>query len=103
MNTQTPWAARITRAIAGEIRQRRTARGMSAEDLAAACADLGMPIQRSTLADLENGRRASISVAEWLAIAAALDGPPALLLCPGRPAGTARAVPRSPAPPVPPG
>ena len=44
MNTQTPWAARITRAIAGEIRQRRTARGMSAEDLAAACADLGMPI-----------------------------------------------------------
>src|SRR6266480_78401 len=98
MNTQTPWAARITRAIAGEIRQRRTARGMSAEDLAAACADLGMPIPRSTLADLENGRRASISVAEWLAIAAALDVPPVMLLCPVGSADTAEVLPDTEAP-----
>jgi transcriptional regulator with XRE-family HTH domain len=98
MNTQTPWAARITQAIAGEIRQRRTARGMSAEDLAAACADLGMPIQRSTLADLENGRRASISVAEWLAIAAALDVPPVMLLCPVGTADTAEVLPDTEAP-----
>ena len=34
MSTQTPWAARITGTIAGEIRRRRKARGMSAEDLA---------------------------------------------------------------------
>lgn len=98
MNTQTPWAARITRAIAGEIRQRRKARGMSAEDLAAACADLGMPIPRSTLADLENGRRASISVAEWLAIAAALDVPPVMLLCPVGTADTAEVLPGTEAP-----
>jgi transcriptional regulator with XRE-family HTH domain len=89
MNTQTPWAARITRAIAGE---------MSAEDLAAACADLGMPIPRSTLADLENGRRASISVAEWLAIAAALDVPPVMLLCPVGTADTAEVLPGTEAP-----
>src|SRR5215475_5762966 len=89
MSTQTQWAARVTRSIAGEIRQRRKARGMSAEDLAAACSDLGMPIPRSTLADLENGRRASISVAEWLAIAAALDVPPVMLLCPVGTAETA--------------
>jgi transcriptional regulator with XRE-family HTH domain len=98
MNTQATWAARITRAIAGEIRQRRKARGMSAEDLAAACADLGMPIPRSTLADLENGRRASISVAEWLAIAAALDVPPVMLLCPVGTADTAEVLPGTEAP-----
>jgi transcriptional regulator with XRE-family HTH domain len=98
MSTQTPWAARITRSIAGEIRQRRKARGMSAEDLAAACADLGMPIPRSTLADLENGRRASISVAEWLAIAAALDVPPVMLLCPVGTAETAEVLPGAEAP-----
>jgi transcriptional regulator with XRE-family HTH domain len=98
MNTQTPWAARITRAISGEIRQRRKARGMSAEDLAAACADVGMPIPRSTLADLENGRRASISVAEWLAIAAALDVPPVVLLCPVGTAETAEVLPGTEAP-----
>src|SRR5215468_2511458 len=98
MSTQTPWAARITQAIAGEIRQRRKTRGMSAEDLAAACADLGMPIPRSTLADLENGRRASISVAEWLAIAAALDVPPVMLLCPVGTAETAEVLPGTEAP-----
>jgi transcriptional regulator with XRE-family HTH domain len=98
MSTQKPWAARITRTIAGEIRQRRKARGMSAEDLAAACADLGMPIPRSTLADLENGRRASISVAEWLAIAAALDVPPVMLLCPVGTAETAEVLPGAEAP-----
>jgi transcriptional regulator with XRE-family HTH domain len=98
MNTQTPWAARVTGAIAAEIRQRRKARGMSAEDLAAACADVGMPIPRSTLADLENGRRASISVAEWLAIAAALDVPPVMLLCPVGSAETAEVLPGTDAP-----
>ncbi|HEY7360929.1 MAG TPA: helix-turn-helix transcriptional regulator, partial [Streptosporangiaceae bacterium] len=98
MSTQTAWAARVTQAIAGEIRQRRKARGMSAEDLAAACADLGMPIPRSTLADLENGRRASISVAEWLAIAAALDVPPVMLLCPVGTAETAEVLPGAEAP-----
>jgi len=98
MSTQTPWAARVTRSIAAEIRQRRKARGMSAEDLAAACSDLGMPIPRSTLADLENGRRASISVAERLAIAAALDVPPVMLLCPVGTAETAEVLPGAEAP-----
>src|SRR5262249_60745226 len=71
---------------------------MSAEALAAACGDLGMPIPRSTLADRENGRRASISVAEWLAIAAALDVPPVMLLCPVGTAETAEVLPGADAP-----
>src|SRR5262249_60318094 len=71
---------------------------MSAEALAAACGDLGMPIPRSTLADRENGRRASISVAEWLAIAAALDVPPVMLLCPVGTAETAEVLPGAEAP-----
>jgi transcriptional regulator with XRE-family HTH domain len=93
MSTQLSWPARFTRAIAGEIRRQRKARGMSAEQLAAACTEVGLSIPRGTLADLENGRRASISVAEWLAIAAALEVPPVLLLCPAGTAETAEVLP----------
>jgi transcriptional regulator with XRE-family HTH domain len=41
-----------------------------------------MDVSRATIADLENGRRAAISVAELLALAAALDVAPVLLVFP---------------------
>ena len=55
---------------------------MSAQDLADRCALLGMPIHRSVLANLENGRRPSVSVAELLVLATALEVPPILLALP---------------------
>jgi transcriptional regulator with XRE-family HTH domain len=82
MNTQADWPGRLTRSIATEIRRHRTARRMSAQQLANACAKLGVDLPRSTLADLENGRRTSLSVAELLAIARVLDLPPLLLVFP---------------------
>ena len=84
--TQSEWAAQLTRVIAEQIRRYRNERGMSAQRLASRCRDFGLEISRSTLADLENGRRPIVSVAELLVLAAALEVPPRLLMLPlGRP------------------
>jgi transcriptional regulator with XRE-family HTH domain len=82
MSTQEQWAARFTRAIAAEIRRHREQRGWSAQKLADECAALGLPTQRSTLADLENGRRATLGIAELVVIGRALGVPPLQLLYP---------------------
>ena len=80
--SDTEWPARLTQAIAGEVYRYRKERGMSAQQLSAECARLGMEISRSTLADLENGRRAMITVAELLVLAVALEVPPIMLVVP---------------------
>lgn len=55
---------------------------MSTQLLADRCAELGSPIPRSVLANLEGGRRDAISVSEVLALGAALRVPPLLLAFP---------------------
>jgi 8-oxo-dGTP pyrophosphatase MutT (NUDIX family)/transcriptional regulator with XRE-family HTH domain len=55
---------------------------MSAQQLADRCSQLGMEIPRAVLANLENGRRATVSVAELLVLAEALQVPPLLLVVP---------------------
>jgi transcriptional regulator with XRE-family HTH domain len=80
--TQPEWPARLASRVAGQIRRWRTERGMSAQQLAEACSRVGLDISRSTLADLENGRRVSLTVAELLVIADALNVPALHLLIP---------------------
>lgn len=55
---------------------------MSAQQLADECAALGHAIPRSVLANLESGRRETVSVPELLVIAQALNVAPILLLFP---------------------
>ncbi len=76
------WGAQLTRSIAEEVKRCRKARSWSAQKLSDECAALGYDFPRSTLADLENGRRSHISVAELLVLARALDIPPVLLVFP---------------------
>jgi transcriptional regulator with XRE-family HTH domain len=76
------WAARFTRGVAAEIQRRRKELGWSAQKLSDECAALGMEFPRSTLADLENGRRVQLSVAELIVLARALSIPPLLLIFP---------------------
>ncbi|MFH0243617.1 hypothetical protein ACGRHY_14585 [Streptomyces sp. HK10] len=82
--TQSPresvWSERLASAIAHEVRRHRMTLGLSAQQLSDRCAELGMPIQRSVLANLESGRRATVTVAEVLVLAAALGIAPAQLL-----------------------
>ena len=80
--TQPDWQERATRVIASEVRRWRTQRGLSAQQLADECKRLGFPIARSVLANLENERRETVSVAEVQILAAALKVPAVLLLFP---------------------
>jgi transcriptional regulator with XRE-family HTH domain len=79
---QADWQERLTRVIASEVRRHRVARKLSAQQLADRCEMLGFPVPRSVIANLENGRRETVSVAELLVLAAALDVAPVLLTVP---------------------
>lgn len=78
----TQWQDRMTQALAKGVRRRRVERRMSTQQLADKTAELGMAIRRSVLANLENGRRGSVSIDELLILAAALDAAPMDLLYP---------------------
>ncbi|MET9818370.1 helix-turn-helix transcriptional regulator [Streptomyces sp. NPDC006355] len=69
--------------IARELRRHRTARKMSAQQLADECARLGHPgLQRTVISNIENGRRRDITVPDVLVLAAALEVAPAALVFP---------------------
>lgn len=55
---------------------------MSAQDLSDACGELGLTFSRSAIANLESGRRPTVSVAELLVLGKALGVPPMLLVLP---------------------
>jgi len=75
--TETPH-----RAIAARVRKLRTDRGWSGRRLGEALSGVGVPWDRSIVANFENGRRPSVSVEEWLALAYVLDVAPMHLLVP---------------------
>lgn len=76
------WSVLLTRRVAAEVRYWRERRGMTALQLARRTAQLGYQLPRSVLANLENNRRDTVTVAELLILAAALDIPPVLLIAP---------------------
>lgn len=78
------WSARVARLVAREVRRYRESQQprMSAQQLADRTAELGLPIPRSVLANLESGRRETVSIAEILILAAALDVAPIELISP---------------------
>ena len=76
------WQARLTQTVAREMRRHRDRQKLSAQQLADRTAELGMPIPRNVLANLESGRRDTVSAAEVLVLAAALGVAPMELICP---------------------
>jgi len=70
-------------AVAGRVKELRTRRGWSAERLAKACADAGMPeLNRSVIANIESRRRKQVSIEEALTLAYVLDVAPVHLIVP---------------------
>jgi transcriptional regulator with XRE-family HTH domain len=96
---QSDWPERLAATIAGEVRRYRLNLKMSAQQLADRCAELGMEIPRAVISNLENGRRTSVTVAEVLVLAAALDVPPAALVFPVGYAERTEALPGAKVPP----
>lgn len=82
MTQDDEWPKRLTKVIADQVQRLRGERKMSAQQLADATAALGLPIARSVIANLESGRRDTVSVAELLVLARALRVPPLLLIFP---------------------
>ncbi|WP_333769318.1 helix-turn-helix domain-containing protein [Streptomyces sp. IBSBF 2435] len=80
--TQIDWQARLTGRVADTVRRLREERGMTAQEVADACAALGHRMPRSVIANLENGRRSGIDLTELLVLAKVLDVPPVALLVP---------------------
>jgi transcriptional regulator with XRE-family HTH domain len=73
-------AADLTRAVVAYLRQLREARGWTAEDLASATRDSHHPMSRGTIAKLECGVKATLTVDELDVLCAALKVTPAMAL-----------------------
>ncbi|MFJ8309824.1 MULTISPECIES: helix-turn-helix domain-containing protein [unclassified Streptomyces] len=82
------WNMRIARRVGREVARAREGsvdergRKLSAQTLADRCAALGHPLDRSVIAKLEKGIRQTVSVADLLVLAKALDLPPLALVFP---------------------
>ncbi|MGW2847892.1 helix-turn-helix domain-containing protein [Streptomyces sp. NPDC001108] len=91
--TQNDWQGRLTQHVADAVRHYRKERGLSAQALADACAKLGYAVPRTSIANLENGRRSGVEIAELLVLAKALQIPPIALMLPVGMSGSVEVVP----------
>lgn len=94
--TRDTWPAELTARVAEQIRAARTAASLTVAQTADACAALGVPVPKTTITNLELGRRASVDLAEFLVLARALDVPPITLLFPLGKAATVELLPGQP-------
>ncbi|MFI9552362.1 helix-turn-helix domain-containing protein [Nonomuraea endophytica] len=95
---QREWTTQMTRQVGAQVARLRTRPGpdgkrMTAQALADRCAELGLPMDRSVIAKLEKGLRQSISVAELIILAKALEVAPVRLLFPLEEQGTIEILP----------
>lgn len=91
--TQYEWTAKVARTVGQEVRRYRDQRGLSAEQLAQKCTTAGLPMKRPVIANLESGRRPTVSLSELLVLAKVLEVPPLLLIFPVGREETAEVVP----------
>jgi transcriptional regulator with XRE-family HTH domain len=78
------WQKTTAKRIGEAVAKYRHDLGMTAQQLAERCRELGVPIHRTTITKIENGR-SRFDLAELLILAAALDVPPIALIYPGLP------------------
>lgn len=86
--THNEWSRELVALIGREVQRLRkdNTRKLTAQQLADLVTELGTPMTRTTVSDLENGRRgAYLTVPELISLARALDIPPGLLTFPGYP------------------
>lgn len=78
------WAERLATIVGQQVSRyrRELVPRLSAQDLADRTAALGHEVKRSVIANLESGRRGTVTLADVLALAAALGVPPAALAFP---------------------
>lgn len=88
------WGEDTVQRAAAEIRRRRTQLGLSAQALSDRTAELGHTVSRTTISDLELGRRGErLLVPDIIVLAAALGTSPGSLLYPDFPHGPVEVLP----------
>ncbi|QDO51639.1 helix-turn-helix transcriptional regulator [Streptomyces sp. RLB3-5] len=80
--TKADWSPSFTVRVAEQIRRARKAAGLTVAEAADACAALGLAVPKTTITNLETGRRSSIDLAEFLVLAEVCKVPPISLLFP---------------------
>ncbi|MFF7262274.1 helix-turn-helix domain-containing protein [Streptomyces sp. NPDC008159] len=76
------WSTRLTARVAEQMRRARKAAGLTVAETADACAARGLAVPKTTITNLETGRRGSVDLAEFLVLADVLGVPPITLLFP---------------------
>jgi len=78
------WPGRLAASVGERVKHYRMSRKprMTAQDLADLTLALGHPLTRATIAGMEAGKRGTVTVADVLVLAEALDIPPVLLVFP---------------------
>ncbi|MFD7131872.1 helix-turn-helix domain-containing protein [Streptomyces sp. NPDC059894] len=77
------WPAAFTARIAQEMREARKAAGLTMGEVAQGCADRGLTeITEQSVKNLESGRKASMTIADFVVLADVLGVPPVTLLFP---------------------
>lgn len=87
------WQKELTDIIGENSRKIRKTKGLTARGLAEKTEQLGFKVSRSGISELENKARRSVSVAEWLILARALEVAPVVLLMPDYPDGATQYLP----------
>ncbi|MHA6762184.1 helix-turn-helix domain-containing protein [Streptacidiphilus sp. PAMC 29251] len=81
--TPDQWPTAFTARIAQGMREARKAAGLTMGDVAQGCADRGLAeFTEHSMKNLESGRKASITVADFVVLADVLGVPPVTLLFP---------------------
>ncbi|UYB40945.1 helix-turn-helix domain-containing protein [Streptomyces sp. Je 1-4] len=80
--TNREWSPTFTARVAEQMRRARKAAGLTVTEAAEACAALGLAVPKTTITNLETGRRSSIDLAEFLVLAEVYKVPPVSLLFP---------------------
>lgn len=80
--TNSDWSSAFTARVAEEMRAARKAADLTVAEAADACAALGLPVPKTTITNLEIGRRSSVDLAEFLVLAEVYGVPPVSLLFP---------------------
>lgn len=80
--TTADWTTQLTTRVAEQMRRARRAAGLTVVETADACAARGLAVPKTTITNLETGRRGSVDLAEFLVLADVLGVPPITLLFP---------------------
>lgn len=95
--TTDDWSTQLTARVAEQLRRARKAAGLTVAETADACAARGLAVPKTTITNLETGRRGSVDLAEFLVLADVLGVPPITLLFPLDATPTVDVLPGQPA------